>query len=156
MNNQNQAISEMQRRLANVIRYGTVSEVDTASAKCRVKLGKSLFTGWLPWQTIAANSTLSTWSAPKIGEQVIVLSPSGSLGAAFVLTALYKSDHPAPATEETKHTITFVDGTKVEYDTSTQTLHFESSGDVTIKAAGNINMEASGNIKLTGARIDLN
>ncbi|MFP3029941.1 MAG: phage baseplate assembly protein V, partial [Wolbachia sp.] len=44
------AISELNRKLANVIRIGIVKEIDYEKAKVRVKIGEFL-TDYLPWIT---------------------------------------------------------------------------------------------------------
>ncbi|MFP3022837.1 MAG: phage baseplate assembly protein V, partial [Wolbachia sp.] len=43
----NFAISELQRKLANIVRIGVVKEVDYEKAKVRVKIGE-LLTDFLP------------------------------------------------------------------------------------------------------------
>ena len=68
----NADLSDLLRLLQNLIRLGTIAEVK--GAKARVRLGPTLTTEWLKWATRRAGST-HTWSAPTVGEHVIVSSP---------------------------------------------------------------------------------
>ena len=71
-------IGELQRQLSNLFRIGKVKELDEANA--RVKLDVSgLTTDWLPWGAARAGKT-KNWSAPQIGEQVMMASPFGDMG----------------------------------------------------------------------------
>jgi len=78
---------ETRRRLSNLIRLGTVLAVDHGRARCRVQTDSNQ-TDWLPWITPRAGQAIE-WSAPSVGEQVIVLSAEGVLTGAVVLRGLY-------------------------------------------------------------------
>ncbi|MEN2925541.1 hypothetical protein FHPHGOJG_02561 [Mannheimia haemolytica] len=67
--------AEQIRRLDNIIRLGTIAEVDLTTATARVNSG-GITTDFLPWLTFRAG-TSQTWSAPTVGEQCVVLSVSG-------------------------------------------------------------------------------
>lgn len=66
----NFAISELQRKLANIVRIGLVKEVDYEKARVKVQIGKFL-TDWLPWITSKAGKDRD-WCPPDIDEQVVV------------------------------------------------------------------------------------
>jgi phage baseplate assembly protein V len=124
------AISELDRRLGNLVRMGTITELDQANARVKVDLGDST-TEWLPWVTARAGAT-RTWSAPRPGEQVMVLAPSGELAQGVVLPSIFQDAHPAPSnTQDVEHT-EYPDGTTVDYNSATNTLT------VTVAAAGNV------------------
>ena len=95
----NANLSDLLRLLQNLIRLGTIAEVK--GAKARVRLGPTLTTEWLKWATRRAGST-RTWSAPTVGEQVIVFSPGGDLTRSIILPALYSQEFDAPETSDTK------------------------------------------------------
>lgn len=120
------AQSETERILANMIRLGSVSELDEANARVRVKVG-GLTTDWLPWVTARAGAT-RTWSAPRPGEQVVVLAPYGDPAQAVVLPAIYQDDHPAPATTKDAEHVVFPDGSTVDYNSATNTLEVTVAG----------------------------
>jgi phage baseplate assembly protein V len=111
--------AEIERLLANLIRVGTVLELDEANARVKMKVG-GLTTDWLPWGETRAGET-RTWSAPRPGEQRLVFAPYGDTSQAIVGPAIYQDDHPAPATSKDKETTVFPDGTTFEYDSTSNT-----------------------------------
>ncbi|MFP3016326.1 MAG: phage baseplate assembly protein V [Wolbachia sp.] len=150
----NFAISELQRKLANIVRIGIVKEIDYEKAKVRVKIGEFL-TDWLPWITSKAGKDRD-WSPPDIDEQVMVFSPLGELSLGVVLGGIYQEKYPAPENKKEINSIKFQDGTKFTYDKEKHHLEIEVVDKITLKAGGSsIEMTKSG-IKLKGSRIDLN
>lgn len=115
----NADLSNLSRLLQNLIRLGTIAEVE--GAKARVQLGPSLTTEWLSWITQRAGSTC-TWSAPTVGEQVMVLSPGGDLARGIILPALFSKAFDAPETSDAIHTTHYPDGAVVQYDHATHAL----------------------------------
>jgi len=115
----NADLSDLLRLLQNLIRLGTIAEVK--GAKARVRLGPTLTTEWLNWATPRAGST-RTWSAPTVGEQVIVFSPGGDLTRGIILPALYSQAFDAPESSDTIHTTHYPDGAVVQYDHAAHAL----------------------------------
>ena len=111
--------SNLSRLLQNLIRLGTIAQVE--GAKARVQLGPKLTTEWLNWITQRAGSTCA-WSAPTVGEQVIVFSPGGDLTRGIILPALYSQEFDAPETSDTIHTTHYPDGAVVQYDHAAHAL----------------------------------
>ena len=152
-------LNDLGRRLANIIRIGTIFEIDFEAAKARVKIG-DLTTNWLPW--VNSNSGANnSWNPPEIDEQVIILSPSGELNQAVILPSLYKNN----ASDELPNiqSVTYKDGSKVSFDHNTGSLALDLQGNINldikgsaiIKVAGDANIEATnitikGNINLGG------
>ncbi len=140
--------AEFSRRLESQIRSGTVSAVDHVQARCRVRTG-GLETDWLPWLTLRAGNT-RTWSPPDIGEQVVVLCPSGELAAGFVLPGLYSDAKPAPETYGNLHVVNFPDGARICYDfalgaltaTGIKSALIDASDSITAKAGQSLLAEA--------------
>ncbi|MFP3016509.1 phage baseplate assembly protein V [Wolbachia endosymbiont (group A) of Agelastica alni] len=148
------AISELSRKLANIIRIGIVKEVDSEKAKVRVKIGEFL-TDYLPWITSKAGKDRD-WSPPDIDEQVMVFSPLGELSLGVVLRGIYQEKYPALENKKEINSVKFQDGTRLLYDKDKQHLEIEVVDKITLKAGGSsIEMTKSG-IKLKGSRIDLN
>lgn len=123
-------IGELQRQLMNLARVGKVAELDEANARVKVSIS-GLTTDWLPWLVSRAGAT-RTWSAPRTGEQVLVLSPYGDTAQGIVLPSIYQDDYPAPAGSMDKETTVYPDGSTVEYDSASNTLT------VTVAGAGNV------------------
>lgn len=148
-------LTEIQRLLQNLIRFGTIAEVDHDSARCRVQSGDVL-TAWLPWLTLHAGSTVVTWSSPALGEQVVLLSPGGDLCSAVALHGLYSAAVPAPSNQPTLHTERFDDGAVIEYDCAAHTLRvvLPADGTATLTAPGGVtvigDVQITGDVAITG------
>ncbi|MED5596115.1 phage baseplate assembly protein V [Janthinobacterium sp. P210006] len=115
----NADLSDLSRLLQNMIRLGTIAEVD--GAKARVQLGPTLTTEWLKWITPRAGNT-RFWSAPTVGEQVVVLSPGGDLTRGTTLPALFSQAFDAPELNQSVHTTHYPDGAVVQYDHAAHAL----------------------------------
>lgn len=162
-------LAEIDRRLANVFRIGTIAALDATNALVQVDLG-DITTDWLPWGTGRAGSTRK-WSAPSVGEQVMVFSPSGELAAGIVGPSIFQDAHPAPSNNPNVDNVTFADGSSVNYDAGSNTLTVNVSGAgnvvvnckvATVKADTSVtldtpmvhatkNMQIDGNLGVTGA-----
>lgn len=82
-------------RIANLIRLGTIAEVQAGSpAKVRVEIEDEWISDFLPTLQLGAGR-VRTWSSPKVGEQVILLAPSGELTAAVAVRGLAYGDFTA-------------------------------------------------------------
>lgn len=111
----NARLGELERRLSNTIRPGTVLEADYAKARLRVTMGDNT-SAWLPWLTSRAGED-RTWHAPEVGEQVIVIAPGGELSAGYVMPGgVYKTNYPANANKAEISRTTYKDGAILEYD----------------------------------------
>ena len=99
------------------MRPGTVLEADYAKARIRVSLGRNK-TAWLPWLTTRAGQD-RTGHPPGVGEQVLVISPSGELAQGYVMPGgIYKNDFPANGDSDSVSRTTYGDGAVIEYDRS--------------------------------------
>ncbi len=115
--------AEQIRRLDNIIRLGTIAEVDLTTATARVNSG-GITTDFLPWLTFRAG-TSQTWSAPTVGEQCVVLSVSGEFTTGVILFGIYTQNAPSQSADE--HLFRFSDGAEISYNTA--------SGQLTVKIA---------------------
>lgn len=132
-------LADLARRVANMIRVGRIAVVDHVAQRVRVDSAEMLTT-WLPWQTHRAGAT-RTWSPPTVGEQVMILSPSGDLAAGIVIPALYCDDHPAPDLSPTTHLVEFADGARISYDTATRALDITGVATVRVVSAESITLD---------------
>jgi phage baseplate assembly protein V len=140
------AIAELARLIENLLRFGTVEELDAENARVRIKIG-DLLTDFIPWLTQRAGDD-STWWCPSQGEQVLVLSPSGDLSQAVCLPAIYSDAKPANSMNPNKHKTTYSDGAVLEYDKESHvlTVSLPEGGVVNVIADFNVD----GNITSTG------
>lgn len=163
----NQArIGDIERRLCNIVRPGTVSDVDYSNARIKVKVGDNT-TGWLPWVTGRAGGNV-TWQAPEKNEQVLVLSPAGEMAVGFVIPSVYQNNYPANGNSADIERTTYSDGAVIEYhrDTSTYNITLPSSGTANIAVGPNSSVAVNQNgltltlgsvtVKLTSSGIALN
>jgi phage baseplate assembly protein V len=112
--------SDLLRLILNLIRFGTIADINHDTQRVRVKVGENVTT-WRPWITLRAGDS-QTWFPPSLGEQVIVLSPEGDFANAAILPAIYSDKYKSPSTNPAHHTTRYVDGTVVQYDSATHTL----------------------------------
>lgn len=108
------SFAALARLIENLVRLGTIAEVDMVKARARVNSGE-LLTTWLPWLALRAG-TDREWNPPTVGEQVLLLSPSGQLAQGIVLTGLFSDAHPANGDRAGLRRTTYRDGAVIEYD----------------------------------------
>lgn len=90
------ADSERDRQLQNLIRVGTVAEVNPAQGRARVSFGAAK-SAWIQF-TAQRSGGVAMFSPPSVGEQVIVASPGGDTAQAVIVGSLPSTDNPAPGT----------------------------------------------------------
>jgi phage baseplate assembly protein V len=118
------ALTEQDRRIANLVRIGKVKEIDFDEKAVKVDLGDDAAehdSDWIPWGARRAGED-KTWDPPDVGEQVIVIAPGGELEQAFVWGALYSDDFPANGDNADVRRVTFKDGSVIEFDREASTL----------------------------------
>ncbi|SFU79591.1 phage baseplate assembly protein V [Pseudoduganella namucuonensis] len=170
-------IAELDRRLAALIQAGVVAEVDHASARCRVRVGEWV-SALLPWLSLGAGEARH-WRPPSVGEQALLVSPSGEPAAGFVLPGFYAAGHGQAGDRRAKAVAwRMPDGCLLEYDweagalraTGCETVSVEASGEITLKCAsllvdaprvsfkGDVsiagNVKAGGDVDAAGAVMD--
>lgn len=138
--------TELWRRLANTVRTGTVAEADYLNARVRVQI-EDLTTAWLPWVAQRAGED-ATWWPPEVGEQVVVLSPSGELEQGIVVGSLYYQSYPAPADAATIRRIQMGDGAVFEYDREAKKLTVSLPGDADVTVKGKASFKVTGNVSV--------
>lgn len=172
------SLAELARLIENLIRFGTVAQVQVNPPRVRVKTG-NITTAWRPWLNLRAGEDRE-WDPPTVGEQVILFSPSGNLAQGVALTGLSSDQHPANGDREGLHRRTYRDGAVIEYDsiakhlratlpgtaeltavgnvsiTTQAALSGTAKGDITLKSDANITIEAGGNVAIKGAKVELN
>ncbi len=145
-------LGELQRLLANLIRIGTIAELDETSARVKVRVS-GLTTDWLAWGAGRAGKTRS-WSPPQLGEQVLLASPYGDLSQAVVVCSLFQDAMPAPAASKDQETTVYPDGAKQDYNSATHQYLFEvpAGGKITLKVGGTtLELRADGTTLTTPA-----
>jgi phage baseplate assembly protein V len=147
------AASELDRRLGNLVRMGTIAELDDAQALVKVDLG-DVTTDWLPWATMRAGED-RTWHAPEPGEQVMVLAESGELAHGVVLPGIYQDKYGAPSNTRNKSRTEFKDGAFIEYDREghKHVLDVPAGGSITLHIGGTTLKLEDGQATLTTPKL---
>jgi phage baseplate assembly protein V len=109
-------LSEMNRRLLQIVRIGVIQEIDYSKAKARVKVGDNV-TGWRPWVSQA-----KAWIPPAVGDQVVVLSPNGDFEQGILLPALYHSKSKPPSNKGNEIKFKLSENSSVCFDSNLENL----------------------------------
>ena len=128
--------NDFPRLLRNLIRIGTVAEVDLVASTCRVNTGGNV-TDWLRWLTSRAGRSRSWW-APSIGEQGLLFCLGGELDTAFVMPAVFSDEFPAPSASADAMHVTFPDGAVIEYEPKTGALLATGIKSATVNASAKV------------------
>ena len=137
-------VAELERKLANLLRIATVTDVDPANARVKVTFGGETESGWLPFAVGRAGGA-RIWSPPVAGEQVTVLSPGGDTTRAVVTGSLPSSNFPSPSSDGAAHVITM--------GSVTVTLTDDS---ISVEIGGTSIVATADSVAVNSARIDLN
>ncbi|GLR13261.1 phage baseplate assembly protein [Chitinimonas prasina] len=140
--------AELARRLESLIRTGTIQAVDHPARRCRVQTGQ-LLTDWLPWLEDRAGDT-GTWNPPTVGEQVVLLCPSGDPATGIVLLGLPSDAKPTPDSSPDTHVTVYPDGARICYDhalgaltaTGIKTALVDAADSIAAKAGKTITAQA--------------
>lgn len=139
----NAHLSDTQRRLHNIATIGTVFAINTSDQTMRLDIG-DLQTDWLPIPTISAG-LVRIWRCPSIGEQFLLLSPSGDLANAIPVISLFSEQNPSPSTDEHEIFIHFNENNYLKIHTKDSRFHLNiASTDI------DSNVKINGNLAVTG------
>lgn len=165
--------AETQRRLHNIATIGTVIKIDADKALMRLAVGDNE-TDWVNIPTIAAGA-ISVWRCPSMGEQYLLVSPSGELANAIPVISLYSDHHPSPSTDPNEIRIRYNDtdfcsidvvnsqltmhisqitnqaATSIVWDTPTATV----TGDLQVEGSINCGKSITAAEEVTASGIDL-
>ena len=155
-------LADLARLIENIVRFGTVAEVQMQPPRVKVSSG-NITTTWLPWLNLRAGADRE-WDPPTIGEQVVLLSPSGNLTQGVALTGLFSDLITANGDREGLHRRTYRDGAVIEYDSIAKhlratlpgTAEVTAVGDISITSGGQIQIAATGDVVITGANVRMN
>lgn len=109
---------ELERKVENRRRKGTVTEVDAEKGLARVKIdtdanGQAVKTPWIPWKE-AAMGAIKTHFPPSVGEQVEIVSENGDLTDAVIDTSIPSNANPRPHDKAGEGVIT-VGNTRIQF-----------------------------------------
>ena len=151
-----QILSEQQRRLHNIATIGTVFDVNPDDQTMRLDVGDNQ-TDWLPIPALAAGQ-VRVWRCPSVGEQFLLVSPSGELANAIPVLSLYSNQHPSPSHDPNEIRVRFNDSDFLSVNTQDSQLTLKindvifdvNSTTLTGNLAVNGNVQVDGNIHSDG------
>lgn len=142
-----QSLSDLFRRLENLISLGTIAEVDHPSRRFRGEISGRK-TGWLPYPAdIGAN--YRRWRPLRVGTQAVFACPSGDPAQAVLVSLTYSDDLPPPATDGGLDLIQFDDGTAISYDSAAQALTVTTPGRLSVTTTGPVSVASSADVAVT-------
>ncbi|RSQ24237.1 phage baseplate assembly protein V [Acinetobacter baumannii] len=150
--------ADINRRLENLIRFGTIKTVNPSKPIPLVTVDlDDIVTPEIRFFN-ARSGDDSTWDPPSLDEEVMVISPCGEIGpTSVVFYGLYNNDHPAPSDDLNKKIRVFADGCVIAYDVSTHQLSaiLPSGGKAIVTADGGITVNGdttiNGNLQVNGS-----
>lgn len=151
-----QILSEQQRRLHNIATIGTVFDVNPDDQTMRLDVGDNQ-TDWLPIPALAAGQ-VRVWRCPSVGEQFLLVSPSGELANAIPVLSLYSNQHSSPSNDPNEIRVRFNDSDFLSVNTQDSQLILKindvifnvNNTTLTGNLAVNGNVQVDGNIHSNG------
>ncbi|MCU4393955.1 phage baseplate assembly protein V [Acinetobacter parvus] len=150
--------ADANRRLENIVRFGTVKTINPSKPIPRVivNLG-DIETPEIRCLNIRSGAD-STWDMPSENEECVVISPCGDIGpTSFVLYGFYNDDHPAPSDDLNKKIRMFADGCVIAYDIAAHHLSavLPAGGTAVLTADGGVTVNGdttiNGNLQVNGS-----
>ncbi|SPR99550.1 Bacteriophage P2 Baseplate assembly protein GPV [Cupriavidus taiwanensis] len=102
----------------------------------RVKAG-GMTTDWLPWLERRAGAT-RTWNPPTVGEQVVLLCPSGELRNGVILTGVPTDAKDVPSHSADETVTHYPDGAVTRYNHAAGALFVGGVKTVVLEAATSV------------------
>lgn len=150
--------ADINRRLENLIRFGTIKTVNPSKPIPLVTVDlDDIVTPEIRFFN-ARSGDDSTWDPPSLDEEVMVISPCGEIGpTSVVFYGLYNNEHPAPSDDLNQKIRVFADGCVIAYDISAHQLSaiLPSGGKAIVTADGGITVNGdttiNGNLQINGS-----
>ncbi len=133
--NQDYVSAEHDRMLAALVMPCEVVAVDLAAARVRVRSGEWT-SAWVRWHAQAAGAARH-WRAPSLGEQGVLLSPSGMAAMGTFVPGLFGAAAAAPNNRGEVESWHFPDGAVLSYDWQAHRYDLQlPAGSATVKVGG--------------------
>lgn len=102
-------LSDLERRLAQSMRHGTVHEVNAAEGWVRLNIGDGddgpLLSAKVPYSQVAGG--LKLHSPPTVGQQMTLLAPGGDPAQAVAMPLTWSESNASPSAAGNEHVLTF-------------------------------------------------
>jgi phage baseplate assembly protein V len=158
-------VAEIERRLAGMMRHGTVAEIDPAQQRVRLDFGPAhgadgrFLSPWVPYAQFSG--ALRVHTPPTVGQQFTAMSPTGDFQQAVAVPLTHHSANPSPSDASDQNVITYGNVTMTLADDLVQidvggALLKITAAEITLSTSGSSIVLNSAGITAEGARIDLN
>jgi phage baseplate assembly protein gpV len=158
-------LTEIERRMAGIMRHGTVAEVDPARQRMRLDFGPAhgsdgrFLSPWVPYAQFSG--ALKVHTPPTVGQQFTAMSPSGDFQQAVAVPLTHHEGNPSPSTAGDENVITYGnvrmtladDLARVDVGGSILKM---TAAEITLSTNGSNIVLNAGGVTINGARIDLN
>lgn len=96
-----QRIQDLERRVAGMMRHGSVKEVDTAKGLVRLSVAPEgdpeMLSAWVPYAQVAGPQTgLKVHNPPRVGQNMTLLAPSGDLRQSVAMPMTWSDQAQSP------------------------------------------------------------
>lgn len=103
-------VAELERRAQNMLRHGTVAEVDAGKGLMRMQIGEGddgqpFLSPWVPYGQIAG--ALKVHTPPSVGQQMTMISPTGDFRQAVAMPMTWSNQNASPSQSGSEHVLTF-------------------------------------------------
>jgi len=132
-----QQLADIERRLLSAVRVATITAVDAGNARARVTFGGETQSAWLAFTAGRAGGA-RVWAPPVVGEQVVVVCPSGDTAQGVILGSIPSDAFPAPSSDGGAYQISLPGGVVIAV------------------AGGAVNITAPGGVTINGASLTHN
>lgn len=130
------ATAQHDRMLSDLVVRCRVVAIDLTAAKVRVSDGSGWTSAWVRWHSQAAGKARH-WRAPSLGEQGVLISPSGEPAQGTFVPGLYGNAGAPPDNRDHVEVWRFDDGGSLVYDWKAKSYSITlPTGTVTVKVGG--------------------
>ncbi len=137
-------IDSLERALANLIRIGTIAQVNGDTAE--VDFGGNVSAA-LQWTTSRAHGD-SEWNPPDVGEQVLVFAPGGLLEDAVIGDSIFQTQYGRPEAGQGVHVRRYANGATMTHDNGSGDMVFDLRGAFIVRAPQGVQVIAGNGVDL--------
>ena len=158
-------VTDLERRVAGVMRHGTVAEVDAGRQRMRLDFGPAhgaegrFLSPWVPYGQFSG--ALRVHTPPTVGQQFTVMSPTGDFQQAVAVPLTHYDGNPSPSTAGDENVVTYgnvrmtLADDLLDVDVGGSLLRM-TSAEITLSTNGSSIVLNEAGVTINGARIDLN
>lgn len=153
-------VSDLERRMANTVRHGTVHEVNAAEGWVRIDLGDGdngkHLSAKIPYAQVAG--ALKVHAPPSVGQQMTMIAPGGDAAQALAVPFTWSDSNASPGTTGDEHVLTF-GSARVELKGSELVVHVGgftlalSASAATFTVGGVTHTISGGGVDTTGGSV---